>query len=92
MVVTALIRYVQVKHSLSLPVNIVDVAPGIKICRDAGKVHLRAVSRGALNALAALPPRHEAAKRDLALVTGAVAFLMQARRAIRRRAIRRAIR
>ena len=56
---------------------------------EAEATHLRAVSRGALNALAALPPRHEAAKRDLALVTGAVAFLMQVRRAIRRRAILR---
>ena len=56
---------------------------------EAEATHLRAVSRGALNALAALPPRHEAAKRDLALVTGAVAFLMQARRTILRRAILR---
>ena len=65
---------------------------------EAEATHLRAVSRGALNALAALPPRHEAAKRDLALVTGAVAFLMQASarnpaaRNSAARAIRRAIR
>ena len=44
--ITVLMRYVEVQHSVSFLISVVDVAPGIKICLNQGKGRVPVASRG----------------------------------------------
>ena len=44
--ITAFKNYVQREHAGSVFIYIVDVAPGIKVFRNLGKVRVRAASQG----------------------------------------------